>query len=595
MCTFARELRAKLGGASAFGTSNLTKQTMNDNFAIQLFEGKKVRIVWDAEREKYYFAVADIVQVLTDSEDVKQYIKRMRARDPELNSRWGTICTPTRMMAADGKVYKTQAADIEGIFRIIQSIPSKKAEPVKKWLAEVGAQRIDQMIDPELSFQMAVEDYRRQGYSDRWINERMRSIEMRKELTDEWHRSGIHEPKDFATLTNVLTKAWSGMTTGEYKRHKGLTKENLRDNMTNVELALNTLAEKTDYQFRVKALYGEEGSIYLPISFATTMQLPHANGFEKSMNGWSMVNCVVDYTADYEYPIYTGIRSYANHEGNYGFFFNSTYQETAQCIVSPQFPDTTPLIVSFYYKDSNPSSGAWETFYVGYSTTTSDLDAFTWSEAFYAYNIPWKRYENTFPEGTRFIAIKYNTTQTSGLYIDDISVEKYLGNPMPTGLTVSNLTDTGATLSWKAPDANVTGYAYQYRKSSDDNWSDETPVQATTVTLSKLTENTTYNFRVMVLWSDNSASNYATTSFLTEGSVVNLPYTDGFENGMGSWRLVSTDQASGIDWSEAHDGGRSFDFHSAGGKDEYLYSPHFAGGVPIKRLFYFYEYQGCRE
>jgi hypothetical protein len=218
---------------------------MNDNFTIQLFEGKKVRIAWDAEQEKYYFAVADIVQVLTDSTDVKQYVKRMRARDPELNSSWGTICTPTRMMAADGKVYKTQAADLEGIFRIIQSIPSKKAEPVKQWLANVGAQRIDQMIDPELTFQMAVEDYRRQGYSDRWINERMRSIEMRKELTDEWHRSGIHEPKDFAILTNVLTKAWSGMTTGEYKHYKGLTKENLRDNMTNVELALNTLAEVT--------------------------------------------------------------------------------------------------------------------------------------------------------------------------------------------------------------------------------------------------------------------------------------------------------------------------------------------------------------
>ena len=127
--------------------------------------------------------------------------------------------------------------------RLIQSIPSKKAEPVKQWLAQVGAQRIDQMIDPELTFQMAVEDYRRQGYSDRWINERMKSIKMRKELTDEWERSGVHEPKDFAILTNVLTKAWSGMTTGEYKQFKGLTKENLRDNMTNIELALNTLAE----------------------------------------------------------------------------------------------------------------------------------------------------------------------------------------------------------------------------------------------------------------------------------------------------------------------------------------------------------------
>ena len=214
-----------------------------DNFAIQLFDGKKVRMVWDDERQKYYFAVADIVQVLTDSNDVKQYVKKMRTRDPELNAKWGTICTPVEMLASDGKPHKTNASDLKGIFRIIESIPSKKAEPVRQWLAEVGAQRIDQMIDPELTFQMAVEDYRRQGYSDRWINERMRSIEMRKELTDEWQRSGIHASKDFAILTNVLTKAWSGMTTGEYKRYKGLRKENLRDNMTNIELALNTLAE----------------------------------------------------------------------------------------------------------------------------------------------------------------------------------------------------------------------------------------------------------------------------------------------------------------------------------------------------------------
>ena len=216
----------------------MTKQT-----GITLFENTKVRIVWDDEQEKYFFSVADIVQILTDTVNPRDYIKKMLRRDPELKSKWGTICPPVEMIAPDGKRRKTQAADLEGIFRIIQSIPSKKAEPVKRWLAEVGAQRVDQMIDPELTFQMAVDDYRRQGYSDRWINERMRSIEMRKELTDEWHRSGIHEPKDFAILTNVLTKAWSGMTTGEYKRYKGLTKQNLRDNMTNIELALNTLAE----------------------------------------------------------------------------------------------------------------------------------------------------------------------------------------------------------------------------------------------------------------------------------------------------------------------------------------------------------------
>ena len=216
---------------------------MDDNFAIQLFEGKKVRFVWDEEKEKYYFAVVDIVQVLTESADATAYWRKLKQRLKAEGNETVTNCHALKLPAADGKKRLTDVADLEQIFRLIQSIPSKKAEPVKKWLAEVGAQRIDQMIDPELTFQMAVEDYRRQGYSDRWINERMRSIEMRKELTDEWHRSGIHEPRDFAILTNVLTKAWSGMTTGEYKRHKGLTKENLRDNMTNVELALNTLAE----------------------------------------------------------------------------------------------------------------------------------------------------------------------------------------------------------------------------------------------------------------------------------------------------------------------------------------------------------------
>lgn len=216
---------------------------MANESIIKLFEDKKIRIVWNEEQEKYYFSVVDIVQVLTDSTNPTDYLKKLRKRDPELGVFLGTNCPQVAMVTSTGKKRITLAADLEGIFRIIQSIPSKKAEPVKRWLAEVGAQRIDQMIDPELTFQMAVEDYRRQGYSDKWINERMRSIEMRKELTDEWQRSGITEQKDFAILTNVLTQAWSGMTTGEYKRHKGLTKENLRDNMTNVELALNTLAE----------------------------------------------------------------------------------------------------------------------------------------------------------------------------------------------------------------------------------------------------------------------------------------------------------------------------------------------------------------
>ena len=219
---------------------------MEDNFAIQLFEGKKVRIVWDEEQEKYYFSVVDIVQVLTGSFDYQQarkYWKVLKGRLIKEGNETVTNCYQLKLPAADGKRRLTDMADLQGIFRIIQSIPSKKAEPVKQWLAQLGEQRIDQMIDPELTFQMAVDDYRRQGYSDRWIENRLKSIRTRNELTNEWKRSGVKEQKDFAILTNILTKAWSGMTTGEYKQYKGLTKENLRDNMTTLELALNTLAE----------------------------------------------------------------------------------------------------------------------------------------------------------------------------------------------------------------------------------------------------------------------------------------------------------------------------------------------------------------
>ena len=233
---------------------------MANESIIKLFEGKQVRILWNEEEEKYYFSVVDIVQVLTDSANPTDYLKKMRKRDEELGSFLGTNCPQVAMKTSTGKSRLTLAADLQGIFRIIQSIPSKKAEPIKQWLAQLGQQRIDQMIDPEQTFQMAVEDYRRQGYSDKWINERMRSIEMRKELTDEWQRSGISEKRDFAILTNVLTQAWSGMTTGEYKHYKGLTKENLRDNMTNIELALNTLAEvaTTEYSRQTNPTTMEE-------------------------------------------------------------------------------------------------------------------------------------------------------------------------------------------------------------------------------------------------------------------------------------------------------------------------------------------------
>ena len=218
---------------------------MEQNFAIQLFEDKKVRFVWDAEREKYYFSIVDVVSVLTESDyqAARKYWKVLKGRLVKEGYELVTNCYQLKLPAPDGKMRKTDVADMEQLLRLIQSVPSKKAEPLKQWLAEVGSQRIDQMIDPEQTFQMAVEDYRRQGYSDRWIENRMKSIRTRNELTNEWKRSGVKEQRDFATLTNILTKAWSGMTTGEYKQYKGLTKENLRDNMSTLELALNTLAE----------------------------------------------------------------------------------------------------------------------------------------------------------------------------------------------------------------------------------------------------------------------------------------------------------------------------------------------------------------
>lgn len=182
------------------------------NDKLQLFENQTIRTAWDDEAEEWYFAVNDIVKVLTDSKDPKQYIKKMRARDPELNARWGTICTLTPMTASDGKRYRTNAANIQGIFRIIQSIPSPKAEPFKMWLAEVGRERIEETIDPELAFDRAKDTYRRKGYSDEWINQRMMAIRTRNTLTDEWKERGV-QGDEYAILTNDIHRAWTGMTT----------------------------------------------------------------------------------------------------------------------------------------------------------------------------------------------------------------------------------------------------------------------------------------------------------------------------------------------------------------------------------------------
>ena len=210
---------------------------------IKLFEGQNIRYVWDEQKEQYFFSVVDVIQVLTESPRPRKYWNalktKLQAEGSELSQNMGQL----KLLSTDGKRYLTDVATTEQLLRLIQSVPSKKAEPFKLWLAEVGRQRLEQMQDPELSIEQAIRDYRRLGYSEAWINQRIKTIEVRKGLTDEWKRGGMQEERDYAILTDIISKAWSGMTTREYKQHKGLRKESLRDNMTNVELMLNGLAE----------------------------------------------------------------------------------------------------------------------------------------------------------------------------------------------------------------------------------------------------------------------------------------------------------------------------------------------------------------
>ena len=218
---------------------------MGEENEIRLFERRQVRAVWDEKLEKWWFSVVDVVAALTeaDYQRARKYWKVLKGRLEAEGNQLVTNCYQLKMLAPDGKMRLTDVADTEQILRIVQSIPSKKAEPFRQWLAMVGRERIDETIDPELSIERAIESYRRLGYSEDWINQRIKTIEVRKNLTDEWDKSGIKSGGQYATLTDLMSKTWSGMTTGEYKKYKGLKQENLRDNMTNTELVLNMLAE----------------------------------------------------------------------------------------------------------------------------------------------------------------------------------------------------------------------------------------------------------------------------------------------------------------------------------------------------------------
>ena len=210
---------------------------------VKMFEGSQIRSVWDNEREEWYFSVVDVVGVLSESKNPTDYLRKMKKRDEILASYLGTNCPKVGMVSTNGKMRKVLAGNLKDIFRIIQSIPSPKAEPFKMWLAEVGKERIDEIIDPELTIDRALESYARKGYSREWINQRLQAIQVRKELTDTWQDHGVKGSNEYAILTNEISKAWSGMTTREYKDFKGLKKENLRDNMSTTELILNMLAE----------------------------------------------------------------------------------------------------------------------------------------------------------------------------------------------------------------------------------------------------------------------------------------------------------------------------------------------------------------
>jgi hypothetical protein len=212
---------------------------------IKLYENQQIRSVWDEEQEEWFFSVVDVIAVLTESENPRKYWSVLKTRLKKEGREPATICSQLRMSASDGKQRLTDAADMEGIFRIIQSVPSPKAEPFKMWLAQVGKERLDEIIDPELSIDRALQTYLQKGYTPEWINQRLQAIQVRKELTDSWQAHGVKAGQEYAILTNEITRAWSGMTTREYKNFKGLKKENLRDNMSTLELVLNMLAEAT--------------------------------------------------------------------------------------------------------------------------------------------------------------------------------------------------------------------------------------------------------------------------------------------------------------------------------------------------------------
>ena len=353
---------------------------------------------------------------------------------------------------------------------------------------------------------------------------------------------------------------------------------------TSTSVSLSGLAPYTQYDFRIKARYGSEYSDYASTQFSTAeavTSLPYDCGFEDGIGNWKLYDIKWGYTE---------IKERAKRDGEFGFEFNAFINGAHdQYLISPRFSGDNAITVSFYYR--RDPSGNPNTFHFGYSTST-DVSTFTWGTQLTTSlsDASWKKHEQTVPVGTRYVAIKYDSSNGNNMFLDDFHFEEYSAYAKPTGLVASNLTTQSATLSWTAPgNASPTGYAYQYKKLTDSSWSNEATVNGTSVTLNNLPANTTYDFRVKARYSGNNSSNYVTVRFITEGSAVDLPFAESFENGMGGWRIVDGSSSTGIDSDYPRTGSNVFSFHQAGAP-QYLMSPQINAFSEIVFSFYYKNY-----
>ena len=379
--------------------------------------------------------------------------------------------------------------------------------------------------------------------------------------------------------------------TGYAYQYKKATDEDWSSEVTTTTdfVTLSNLTADTDYQFRVKALYSSSYSAFAKFNFITATPLPHEQGFENDMGRWRMVDCNIDWLAGVDYPTYTGIRTLAKHDGDLGFMFSSYPPGTGihQYLISPRFSNDVAKEMSFYYQSPN---GAEVTFEVGWSNTTDDINNFEWSGWITTSNQNWTQYKRILHATNKYFAIRYISSNVSRLYLDDFCIEEFSSYARPLNLTVSNLMETQATLSWEPPSSSPTGYAFQYKKTKDAEWSAESNVTSTSVILSNLSPNTSYDFRVKACYTNGHVSNYVTVRFMTEGPIESLPHTQNFEDGMGGWRIVDGWGRTGTSTRYKHDGEYSFEFDEGSDSYQYLMSPQLDANTAMKMTFWYENY-----